>query len=317
MQQIIVLGHKNPDTDSIVSAFVLAEILEKKPGIMPWFKGFKFKSGRAGGLNKETKFVFDYFKVSSPCLVKSVKNKNVILVDHNEFKQAVEGIEEANLMGIIDHHSLEGVKTNSPILYYNEPVGSTSTIITKIIFKNNIKINKKIAGLLLAAILSDTLKFTSPTTTEEDKKIAKELARISKEDIDSLSVKMFKAKSDISGISVKQIISQDYKEFKEGNKSFGVGVWETVDPSVLEEKKEEILTALDKFKRERKVDLIFFAIVDVLNRHSKMFLISEDEKKVAEKAFKRNSEDNLLFLPNIISRKKQMVPPLKDEIFNQ
>jgi len=311
-KSLIIVGHKNPDTDSVAAACALAEFLKKAPKILPWFSGFKPIPSRIGPLNKETKFIFNYFQKSVPCLIKNVKNKNVFLVDHNEHGQAADGIEKADVLGVIDHHSLGGMETASPIFYYAEPVGSASTIIAKMFLKNDISLSRKTAGILLAAILSDTLKFTSPTTIPEDKNIAKILAAISKEDIGELSQKMFEAKSDLRGIPVQKLISQDYKEFKVKKISFGIGVLETVNPTQAEEKKKEIFSSLAQFKKKRKMDLIFFVLVDILKKNSKIFLLGEKEKLTAEKAFKKKSEGDFLFLPGIVSRKKQMIPPLKN-----
>ena len=316
MTTLIIIGHKNPDTDSIVAVSVLAKLLKKAPKLLPWFSGFKIKQGRAGALNKETKFVFDYFKESPPDLVKDIKGKKVFLVDHNEYGQAAEGVKEADIMGIIDHHSLGGIETVSPVFCCVEPVGSTSTIIAKMFLKNNISLNKKTAGLLLAAILSDTLKFTSPTTTLEDKKIARILAKISKEEIGKLSAEMFRAKSDISDISAQKLVSQDYKEYQVEGTSFGWGVWETVDPTQVEKMEKLIFSELEKLKKKRKMDLMFFAVVDILRKNSKIFLLGEKEKSIAEKAFRKKAEGNFLSLSGVVSRKKQMVPPLKDFLLN-
>ena len=312
MKTLIIIGHKNPDTDSVVAAFALAKLLNKAPKLLPWFSDFKIKPARAGSLNKETKFVFDYFKESPPLLIKNIKNKNVFLVDHNEYCQAVDGIEKADVLGIIDHHSLGGIETASPVFYYAEPIGSTSAIISKMFLKNNISLDKKTAGLLLAAILSDTLKFTSPTATSEDKKIAGILAKISKESIGKLSKKMFEAKSDITGVSAQKLVSQDYKEFKVKKTSFGLGVWETANPAQVEKMKERIFSALGRLKEKQKMDLMFFALVDILKNSAKIFLLGEKEKLTAEKAFKKKAERDFLFLPGVVSRKKQMVPPLKN-----
>lgn len=309
MKSIIVIGHKNPDTDSIVSALVFANFLKKVKKPILGFSGFKVKSARAGFLNKETKFVFNYFKQKPPVLINNLKNKDVVLVDHGEFDQSAKGIEQANIVGVLDHHKLGGIKSILPVFYRSEPVGSTSTIIARMFLENNLSFDKKTAGLLLAAILSDTLKFTSPTTTNEDKEIARILAKISKEDINKLAQKIFEAKSDVKGVSMGELVSRDYKEYKDGKISFGIGVYETVCPQKIKEKEEEIYSALKKLKKKRKVKLMFFAVVDILKKNSEIFLLEEKEKIVAEKIFKKKAKGNLLFLSGVVSRKKQMVPP--------
>ena len=308
MKSIIVIGHKNPDTDSIVSSLVFADFLKKVKKPILSFSDFKVKPARAGLLNKETKFVLNYFKQKPPVLVKNLKNKNVVLVDHGDYNQAANGAKEAQIIGILDHHQIVGLKTAKPIFYRAEPIGSTSTIIAKMFLENNLSFDKKTAGLLLAAILSDTLKLTSPTTTNEDKEIVKILVKVSKEDINKLAQKIFEAKSDIKDISMDELVSKDYKEYKDGKMSFGIGVCEIMHPKEIKEKKEEIFSALEKLKKKRKVKLMFFAVIDILKKNSEMFLLEEKEKLVAEKVFKKKAKGNLLFLSGIVSRKKQMVP---------
>lgn len=310
MRTIIVIGHKNPDTDSVVSSLVFADFLKKVKKPILGFSGFKVKPARAGFLNKETKLVLDYFKQKPPALVNNLKNKDVILVDHGEFNQSAKGIEQANIVGVLDHHKLGGIKSISPIFYRSEPIGSTSTIIAKMFLENNLSFDKKTAGLLLAAILSDTLKLTLSTTTNEDKEIVKILAKISKEDVNKLAQKIFEAKSDIKDISMGELVSRDYKEYEGGKTSFGIGLCETMYPQKIKEKKEEIFSALKKLKKKRKVKLMFFAIIDILKKNSEVFLLGEKEKSVAEKVFKKKAKGNLLFLSGVASRKKQMLPPI-------
>ena len=311
MKTLVIVGHKNPDTDSVVSAFVLSKFFKKTAKVFPWFKDFNSKSAVAGALNKETKFVFNYFRVTPPSQIKSIKNKNVFLVDHNSYDQAVDGIRKANILGIIDHHNVEGFETSFPIFCCIEPIGSASTIIANIFLNNNISFDKKTAGLLLSAILSDTLKLTSPTTTTEDKKIAKILSKKSGENMNELSKKMFEAKSDLRGISAQKLVSQDYKEFKVKDINLGFGVLETVNPSQAENIKNKIFLAIKELKEKRKVNLIFFAVVDILKRNTIIFLLGEKEKLVAEKAFNTRAKGEFLFLPGVVSRKKQIIPLLK------
>ena len=322
MKLITVIGHKNPDTDSVIASLIFVDFLKKKKKPILGFSGFRIEPRVSGDLNKETKFVLKYFKQAPPPLVKSLKNKDVFLVDHGGYEQAAEGAEEARIVGVLDHHKLEGLKSASPVFFRVEPIGSTSTLIAKMFLENNLSFDKKTAGLLLAAVLSDTLKFTSPTTTDEDKKIANILSKISRENINKLSQKMFEAKSDIRGISLAELISQDYKEYKVNEVSFGFGVWETINPNKIKERKKEIFSALEKFKKERKKDLMFFALVDILKKNSEIFLPGEKEKLIAEKVFKNKTKGNILFLRGVVSRKKQMIPDLtkfleRNEVINK
>lgn len=310
MKTIIIIGHQNPDTDSIVAPLALAVFFKKIKKPFLGFSDFKTKVVRAGNLNKETKFILNYFQKKKPPLIKSLAKKNVFLIDHGDYEQAAEGIRRANIVGILDHHKLGGIKTALPIFYRAEPIGSSSTIIAKMFFENNLSLDKKIAGLLLAGIISDTLEFASPTTTQEDKETAKILAKISEEKIDKLSKKMFEAKSDISGISLDKLVAADYKEFKAGRIDFAIGVHETTSPEKLMEIKEKLFSALKRSKKKRKMDLTFFALIDILKKNSTLFVLGEKEKDVAQGVFKKKAKDNLIFLSDIVSRKKQILPPI-------
>lgn len=305
MKEIIVIGHKNPDTDTVISSIVLAELINKVQGPV---------SGNAvpkisGELNKETEFILNHFEQESPDVVENLAQKDVFLVDHGDFSQSVDGIEEANLVGVLDHHKMGGIKTVVPIFYKVEPIGSTATIIAKIFAGRNVDLNKRQAGLLLAAIISDTLKFTSPTTTQIDKDIAQKLVEISGENLEKLADAMFDAKSDISDITALELITKDYKEYEAGGKKFGIGVWETVRCEKVEDLKDEILSSLKNVKEEKGLDLIFFGIVDIIENKTKVILLDSD-KEVLEDVFTTKVEGEYLVLEGVVSRKKQMVPPV-------
>ena len=164
MEKILVFGHKNPDTDAICSSLVMADLQTK-------IRGEEVISCRLGNLNEETKYALNYFKVEEPKLIEKVdEGQRVILVDHNEFTQSVEGIEKAKIEAVVDHHRINNFKTSEPLFYYAQPVGCTSTVLFELYNTNNIKIEQQIAGLMLSAIISDTLLLKSPTTTDKDKK---------------------------------------------------------------------------------------------------------------------------------------------------
>lgn len=315
---IHIVGHKNPDTDSIVSAIVMADYFQKI--------GKQSKALRVGKINKETKFVLNKAKIKLPSLVKNLSKKKVFLVDHNEIEQAGTGIERAEIFGILDHHKLGGIKTKEPIYVRIEPIGSTSTLVFNLFQEKKIQLKKNQAFLLLSGIISDTLKLTSPTTTKEDKKVAEILARISQTNINTFSQEIFKIRSDISGIKLEDLIFSDYKEYKEENLIFGIGLHETLSPEVLLKKEKEIFSILETFKKDKKLNLIFFALVDILKRKTYFFLPGDKEKEIAEKAFKKRAKrinpllspslplgkakENLLLLPGVVSRKKQIVPSI-------
>lgn len=299
---LIIVGHTNPDTDTVISSIVYADFKNKQKQ-----KAAPFLSGK---LNKETKFILNFFKIKKPDQIKNLAGKQIILVDHGNPKESVHGIEHAEIKEIIDHHKMSGVFTNEPILYRAEPTGSTSSIIAKMFQENKLGLNKKQAGLLLCGIISDTLNFTSPTATPQDKKIAGELSKISKINIKEMAEKMFTAKSDIYGIKPKQIIETDYKTFQAGEKVFGFGVFETTNAETLNKIRTKIFEALRDKKTKDKLDLLFFAGVDIIKKKSILYIIGDAEKQVAEKAFKIKISSDTAELKNIISRKKQIIPSI-------
>lgn len=299
---IYLVSHKNPDTDSIASSLVAKDLLQRM--------GQRIEVCRIGEINKETSYVLDYLGEKAPSLIKNLAGKKIFLVDHNEIEQGGKGMEKAEIVGILDHHRLGGIETTLPIFFRTEPLGSTSSLVFKIFKEKGFSLNNKQATLLLAGIISDTLKFVSPTTTVEDKKFAKELEKISGEDIKKLSQGMFKARFDISGVGLKDLLTKDYKEFKLGNKIVGIAAWETPSPQRIIEKKFQIIKELKKMKKERKIDLIYFGTLDILKRECNLVIIGEEERKVAEKAFGKKEKENVVYLPGVISRKKQIIPKL-------
>ena len=304
----IIIGHKNPDTDSVVSVLAYANLKAKL--------GENVEPARAGSLNNETKFTLSYLKVEPPKLMESLEKKQVILLDHSDTSQSASGLSEAEVIEIIDHHKIGNIQTEFPILYRAEPVGSTCTILTKLFKEKEQKIEKQDAALLLAGIISDTLFLNSPTTTEQDKQALKELAEIAEIAPEELAQKMFEAKSDISGLSVKDIVGGDYKEFEYGGVKFGVGVFETLKPEKLRALDSEIFKELPEFKKQRGVELIFFLIIDILKQGAFMYLVGDEEAKLCQKCFsgaiEKNGEtkEKVIFLSGVVSRKKQVVPVL-------
>ncbi|HHD92252.1 MAG TPA: manganese-dependent inorganic pyrophosphatase [Candidatus Portnoybacteria bacterium] len=299
---IVVIGHKNPDTDSVVSAIVGSYLFNQL--------GFNSKPARAGELNKETKFILNYFKKNEPELISNLAGQDFILVDHNSVKESVDGRDDHRLAAVIDHHYLSGVQTEKPILYRAEPIGSTSTILAKMFWEKKIDLPQDLAGLLLAGIISDTLKFNSPTTTKEDKEIAQKLADLTKVDIDQLAEQMFEAKSDLGDLSWGEIISKDYKVFEGNSKTFGVGVWETVKPELLLRNRDKIIESMRRKKEIDRLDWFLFGVVDIIKQNTYLFLVDSDETELAQVVFNGKIENRIMFLPGIISRKKQMVPEI-------
>ena len=298
---LYIFGHKNPDTDSVVSAIGWAFFKEKKKE--------KAKAFRLGKLNEETKFALKEFKVPFPPLLKKSQNKKVCLVDHNEFQQSIDDIKSAKIVEIIDHHKIN-LSLNEPIFVLIKPYGSTSTIIAEIFFQEKIKISQSIAGILLCGILSDTLIFSSPTTTEIDKKIAKKLAKIAKiKDLKLLGEKLLEKKSEIKG-SLKEILLKDSKLYEFSQKKVLISQIETLFPEKLISKKKEILKKMEEIKKEKKLFGFCLMITDISKNSTLLYIVSDDFSPF-ERAFGK-IKNNEIYLKGVVSRKKQVVPPLED-----
>lgn len=247
-------------------------------------------------------------------LISSAKKK-VILVDHNERSQSVDGLEESEILEIIDHHRVADVFTGSPIYFRNEPVGSTSTIIASIYFENGRRPPKRIAGMLAAAIISDTLLMKSPTSTATDKRILERLAVIADMDIEKFAVEMFKAGTTLTGRSPHDLLNQDFKSFVIQDERIGISQVYTMDPESLRDRREEILELMEKVSKENGYSIYIFMLTDIFNESSEMIVVGEYKDLVA-KAFDSELKDNSFYAPGVLSRKKQIVPPITNMLNN-
>ena len=299
MKEVIVIGHKNPDTDSVVSAYVWSRVLSRL--------GDSAKPAIAGEVNKETKLVFKKAGLELP-KKENLKKADIFLVDHNEESQMAGNPE--NVIGVIDHHNLSGLATDRPIYFRNEPLGSTSSLIVRIASEKEIELEDEEIFLLLCGILSDTLKLNSPTTTEYDKQIVKDLSDLINEDVDKLAQEMFEAKSDLSDMTLKEIIEADYKDYKFGGKKIGVGVAEVAAIDFFNGKEEEIIQQMKEVKKEQNLDHLFFGVIDILNKDTHLYLTDKEDQKLAKEVFEVNSEKSPIKLEGVASRKKQIIPPL-------
>lgn len=305
MNKLYVFGHTKPDTDSIASAIVFAK-LQKALGI----DAVAYKLGE---VNKETKYALKTFEVEEPQTLTSVdKNCDVALVDNNEFSQSVSGIEKAHVKMVVDHHKIK-LETVEPIYFITEPLGCTCTILYKLYKQNEVDIDSQTAGLMLSAIISDTLLFKSPTCTEQDKEIAKKLAKIAGVDIESYGKEMLKAGTDISDFTPFQVINIDSKEFNDKNAKFEISQVNAVDLDSVFSRQSELEDAINKEIKEKNLDFYMFAATDILNANSKIIAIGNKADTV-EKAFGVNLENNTAMLNNVVSRKKQMLPNILNNL---
>lgn len=305
MEKVFVFGHKNPDTDSICSAIAYAE-LKKKLGV-------NAEPIRLGEINGETEHALKTFNYQVPRYVENVADEvdAVILVDHNERQQSADDIDRVKILEVIDHHRISNFETSDPLYYRAEPVGCTATILKKLYKENGVEISKDIAGLMLSAIISDSLLFKSPTCTEEDVQAAKELAEIAGVNIEEYGLAMLKAGADVSDKSAEQLISMDAKEFSMGDKKVVIAQVNTVDPEDVLNRRNEIEIAIEKVINEKHLDLFLFVITDILENNS-VALSLGSSKNAVEEAYNVTLENSTALLKGVVSRKKQIVPVLTD-----
>ena len=298
---ILVFGHKNPDTDTICSAIAYAELKNKL--------GKDVKAVRLGEINEETKYALNYFKVEKPELVENVAGREIILVDHNERTQTADGFEEAKVLELIDHHRISNFNVDEPLYARVEPVGCTATIILKLFKENGLTPSKETAGLMLSAIISDTLLFKSPTCTQCDAKAGKELAEIAGVDLKEYGLEMLKAGTALGDKSEAELLNMDMKIFEIDGVKIGVAQVNTVNEAEVLERKEKLLAEIDNIIAKEGLKFFMLAITNILTNDSAA-LISGDGNDVVEKAFGEKVDSNLVTLKGVVSRKKQIIPPL-------
>jgi len=302
---ILVFGHKNPDTDTICSAIAYAELKNKL--------GKDVKAVRLGEVNEETKYALNYFKVEKPELVENVAGKEIILVDHNERTQTADGFEEAKVLELIDHHRISNFNVDEPLYARVEPVGCTATIILKLFKENGLAPSKETAGLMLSAIISDTLLFKSPTCTQCDAKAGKELAEIAGVDLKEYGLEMLKAGTALGDKSEAELLNMDMKIFEIDGEKIGVAQVNTVNEAEVLERKEKLLAEIDNIIAKEGLKFFMLAITNILTNDSTA-LVSENGNDVIEKAFGEKVDSNLVTLKGVVSRKKQIIPPLTKAI---
>ena len=299
--KVLIFGHKNPDTDTICSAMV-KEILYKKNGCE------KSKAVRLGNVNKETQYVLNYLGLEAPELIEKVEEgQEVILVDHNEFNQSVEGIEKAKILEVVDHHRIANFETSEPLYYTARPFGCTSTILYKEFKNRNIEIERTEAILMASAIISDTLLLKSPTTTEHDRKALEELGKIAGINVEEYGLEMLKAGTDLDDFSSEELINLDAKNLDKDGTKFVIAQVNTVSIEDVLKRQNELEDAINKAIEEKGLSLFVLAITDILNSNSEIIALGTKTDAV-EKAFDKKLENNRAFLEGVVSRKKQLLP---------
>ena len=299
MEEVIVFGHKSPDTDTICSAIVMADLQTK-------IRGKKVTPCRLGEINEETKFALKKFNAEAPKFIEKVEEgQKVILVDHNEFSQSVEGIENAKIEAVVDHHRINNFETSEPLFYYAQPVGCTSTILFELYSSNNIKIPAQMAGLMLSAIISDTLLLKSPTTTEKDKKALEALAKIADVDVNIYGLEMLKAGTNLDKYTEDELIRLDAKKIEKEDIKYVIAQVNTVSIPDILKRKEKIEQQINKEILAKGLSLFVFVITDIINSNSEAIVLG-DRTDVIAKSYE--IKDNIAVMPGVVSRKKQVLP---------
>ena len=304
---VYIFGHKNPDTDTICSSMV-KERLYKRTGCE------RSVARRLGNVNKETQYVLNYLGLEAPELIEKVEEgQNVILVDHNEFGQSVEGIEKAKILEVVDHHRIANFMTAEPLYYTARPFGCTSTILFKEYKQRGFEISKEEAILMASAIMSDTLLLKSPTTTKHDVKALEELEKIAGIDIKAYVLEMLKAGTDLDDFSAEELVNLDAKSLEKEDTKFTIAQVNTVSiPDVLK-RQEELEKAIQNEIEKNNLDLFVLAITDILNSNSQIIALG-NKVEVVEKAFGKKLENNSALLEGVVSRKKQLLPNIDQNI---
>jgi len=301
-----VVGHKIPDSDSICSAIALSYLKTTL--------GEHTVPARLGELTPETMFILDKFGFEQPELKTSYAGEGVYIVDHSDLELAPDDIAQATILGIIDHHKLGDLTTTSPLEIWVRPVGCTNTIIKMMYDFHNIQIPKNIAGAMLCAILSDTVIFKSPTCTTADIKCVEALAEIAGiEDFKELGMDMFRVKSAVQGTPIRDLVKRDFKDFNMNGHKVGIGQLEVIDLAVFNDIKDELYADIAELKAEGGRHSVFLLLTDIMKEGSEL-LIASDSAMLAEQAFGVTPKDGKAWLGGVLSRKKQVVPPLQ-EIF--
>lgn len=306
MTKFLVFGHKNPDTDTIASAIAMSYFLEKQ--------GEEAEPVALGKINEETAFALNHFNVSVPRIVTTVSNevKNVALVDHNEPGQSVDDLKAVTVDYVVDHHRINAFETAHPVYYRAEPIGSTATILYKMFVEYGYDIPTSIAGLMLSAIISDTLLFKSPTTTNQDERAAHELAKIADVNLTVYGMDLLKSGTDLGSKSDTDLLNSDAKNFEMHGQQVRIGQVNVVDFSDILARKDSLLIQMQaEFDAASNLELSVLIVTDILESNSIAFVVGNDFAAV-EKAFKKPVVEQMLELPGVVSRKKQVVPQLTD-----
>jgi manganese-dependent inorganic pyrophosphatase len=303
---VYAVGHKIPDSDSICSAIALAYL---KTAV-----GETTVAARLGELSPETQFILDKFELDAPLLKTSFAGESVYLVDHSDLAQSPDDIADATILGIIDHHKLGDITTSTPLECWIRPVGCTGTIVKMMYDFHGVVIPQSIAGALMCAILSDTVIFKSPTCTTADIKCVEALAEIAGvSDTQALGMEMFKVKSAVEGTPVRDLVMRDFKDFNMGGKTVGIGQLEVIDLAIFDGIKADLQADIAALKQEGNRHSVLLLLTDIMKEGSELLVVSDDADLTVN-AFGKSCTDGRVWLDGVLSRKKQVVPPLQESL---
>ena len=305
MGTTLIFGHRNPDTDSICSALAYADLKTRI--------GADVEAVRLGSVSDETQFALDTFSTRAPRLVESVATEasHVILVDHNERQQSAIDIDAVTIAEVIDHHRIANFETAGPLYYRAEPVGCTSTIVLKMFKESGVDVSPQVGGLMLSAIISDTLLLKSPTCTPEDIAAAHELAAVAGVDLQTYGLELLKAGASLRGRSIAQLIATDSKEFTMGEAKVEIAQVTAIDVDDVLSRQDELESALRDVIAAKGLDLFLFVVTDILNNDSVAVALGSRASAV-EAAYDVALEGNRALLKGVVSRKLQIVPVLTE-----
>jgi manganese-dependent inorganic pyrophosphatase len=299
-----VVGHKIPDSDSICSAIALSYLKTTL--------GEETVPARLGDLTPETLFILDKFGFEQPQLKTSYAGESLYIVDHSDRVLAPDDVDEATILGIIDHHKLGDLTTSTPLECWIRPVGCTNTIIKMMFDFHNVEIPKNIAGAMMCAILSDTVIFKSPTCTTADIKCVEALAEIAGiADPKELGMDMFKVKSAVEGTPARDLVLRDFKDFNMNGNLVGIGQLEVIDLAIFDDMKAELEADIAKLKIEGGRHTVLLLLTDIMKEGSEILVVS-DNANLTDEAFGKATNDGKVWLDGVLSRKKQVVPPLQE-----
>ncbi len=302
MNNILVCGHRNPDTDSIVSAISYAAFLNAS--------GQTAEAVALGEPSEETKFALDAFDFTAPRVIEAAQEGDrFALVDHNEAQQSVPDRELATILSVVDHHRIANFETPGPLYYRAEPVGCSNTIIFKMFQEKGFDIDKKLAGLMLSAIVSDTLLMKSPTCTEEDVTALRALADIAEVDLEKYGLDLLKAGTNLSAKSDEELLVMDAKSFPMGDQTVRIAQVNTVDEADVLSRRDGLTDLMEKANKDDGYALFLLLITNILDSNTTALVVGESNKEV-EAAFNEPVQNGEISLPGVVSRKKQVVPPL-------